>query len=254
MRKGLISIVLVLIVLLAISLVGCSKNDNNVKDSNNEDALYNRVSENEAKSSSDKSNDIPAESSDIYEGIIANYKNAVAEYDLEDIDSDAKLEQKYPLINLSLIMHIARYSSEGVKLTYAFYDVNKDGTNELLVCADNACGAIYSYDKNSNQVIKIHFLDTMERGNLSIYDNGVILTSGAGGAALHYYEYGRISEDTISYEVLESVIEEYVDGNEIPIYKKYDTEEVLDYKSLTEIDEKYISDAKPIENINFVEM
>ena len=46
----------------------------------------------------------------------------------------------------------------------------------------------------------------------------------------------------------------YVDGNEIPIYKKYDTEEVLDYKSLTEIDEKYISDAKTIENINVVEM
>lgn len=326
MRKSLISIILVLIVLLAISLVGCSKNDNNskdiigywkndttlpgyefiytfnengtgnynsagtdmpfqyvisgnkisifydgddvpfdtefeikgnvlnVKDSNNEDVFYNRISENEAKSSSSKSDDVPVENSDIYENVIADYKNAVAEYDLEDIDSDSKLMENYPLVNSSIIMHIARYSDEGVKLTYAFYDVNKDGIDELLVGAGNSCGAIYSYNKNSDKLVKIHFLDTMERGNLSIYDNGIIITDGAGGAAIHYYEYGKISEGTTSYEELEAVIEEYVDGSEIPIYKKYDTEEVLDYKSLTEINDKYISNAKVIDNINFIEL
>lgn len=247
MRKILLGILAVIII---IGLVACGnqKEGNNVSDNSNDINIVTNDNQNQSLETNDLTD------GEMYEGIISNYKNAVAEYDLEDIDSDTNLEQKYPLVNSSLIMHIARYSSEGVKLTYAFYDVNKDGTDELLVGADNACGAIYSYNKNSDQIVKIHFLDTMERGNLSIYDNGVILTDGAGGAAIHYYEYGKISEGTASYEVLESVIEEYVDENEIPVYKKYDTEEVLDYKSLTELNEKYISNSKVVENIDFVEM
>ena len=247
MRKILLCILSVMVV-IGLTACGNQKEENKVSDNNDNTKIITNDNQNQSL----ETNDLTDEEK--YEGMINDYKNAIAEYSLEDIDSDAKLEQKYSLVNLSLIMHIARYSSKGVKLTYAFYDVNKDGTDELLVGADNACGAIYSYNKNSNQVVKIHFLDTMERGNLSIYDNGVILTDGSGGAALHYYEYGRISQDTISYEVLESVVEEYVDGNEIPEYRKYDTEEVLDYKSLTEISEQYVSDAKVIENINFVEM
>ena len=189
-----------------------------------------------------------------YESIINNYKNALAEYDLEDIDSDTNIEQKYPMVNLSLLMHIARYSSEGVKLTFAFYDVDKNGVNELIVGADNAIGAIYSFDRVSNKPVKIYFQETLERGNLLIYDNGVIFSEGSGGAALHYYEFGKIANDSISYEMIEAIEEEYVEGKEEPTYKNSISRDVLEYHSLDEIYDKYLENTKVVENIAFSEM
>ena len=224
-----------MVVLLSILLVGCDKNE--AKPSSNESNDVTTV-ENE---------DIKIENADIYKDILNDYENALAEYDFEDLDSDAKIEKKYPLVNISLIEHIARYADNGVKLTHAFYDINKDGIDELIVGAENACGAIYSYNKESNEVVKIYFLDSFERANLEIYDNGVISMEGSGGATIHLYEYGKISEDSTSYEVLESVMTEYMEEIQTLVFTNYETDELLDYKSVEEIDEKYISGAKVVD-------
>lgn len=181
---------------------------------------------------------------EMYSSLIGDYKKAISEYDIDDIEIDEKINNKYPLISSTLLMHITRYAKEGVELTYNYYDIDKNGVDELLVGASDSIGAIYTYDSNLQKVIKIFFQDTMERGTLSLYDNGIILSEGSGGAALHYYEFGRIASDGLSYELIESIEEEYINENETPIYRNAKTGEELSYSSLEEIMEKYIYSAK----------
>lgn len=193
---------------------------------------------------------------EMYNTLIDDYKKAFAEYDLEDMDIDEKIEQNYNMLNLSLLAHVARYANNGIELTYNFYDIDKNGVDELIVGASGSNGAIYSYDKTTNQPVKLFFQETLERGNLIVYDNGIILSEGAGGAALHYYEYGKISSDGTTYEMLESVEEEYIEENEPPVYKDYTTGNVLNYKSLDEIQDKYLlksseSDKTYAEEVDF---
>ena len=154
---------------------------------------------------------------------------------------------KYPFVNSVLLAHVLRYSGEGVKLTYDFNDINRDGVDELLVGVGNGLGAIYTYDKAKKTPVNIHFQSTMERGDMSVYDNGVILSTGAGGAALHYYEFGRISAEGNTFELIESIEEEYLNEGEAPIYRNAITNETLEYKSSEEFMNKYLSGANKIE-------
>ena len=191
---------------------------------------------------------------EMYEGIIKDYKGAISEFNFEDMDIEEKLQNKYDMVSMTLIEHVYRYKENGVKLTYNFYDIDKNGVDELLVGADNSIGAIYSYDSNNNEPKQIIFQDTMERGNLVVYDNGVILSEGSGGAALHYYKFGKISEDGVSYSLLETIEEEYVEGRETPIYRDNDTRNVLDYKGIDEIMDKYVHNAEVFDNSNCKEI
>lgn len=182
---------------------------------------------------------------EMYGTILNNYRNAMKEYDINDTDSQIKVGNKYELISMTLVMHVARYKNNGVKLTYSFYDIDKNGVNELIVAADGSAGALYTYDTKNNKVEKLYYLDTLERGSLSIYDNGVIFAQGAGGAAIHYFEFGKIVNGT-TYEMIEGVKEEYKDENSNPEYSDVKSERKLDYKSLDEIKSKYIGNAGPI--------
>lgn len=186
---------------------------------------------------------------EMYGKLIEDYQKALSEYDLENLDMDEAIEQKYQLVDPFLLAHITRYSANGTQLTYGFYDIDKNGIDELIVGASGSHGAIYSYDKTSHQPVKIFFQDTMERGTLLIYDNGVILSEGAGGAALHYYGYGKIAENGVTYEAIENIEEEYMDVNESPVYRDAKTGESLAYKSLEEINDKYLADSKVVESI-----
>ena len=247
MKKILISI---LAILALTSLIGCNnKVETQPVPDNTEKEITIDVSDNEKINDDKKITD-----EEMYATITNDYKQAIDELDLDDLESEEKVEQQYELVNMSLLTHVARYKNEGVKLTYTFYDIDKNGINELLVGADNSIGAIYSYDSVTNKPVKIFFQDTLERGNLDIYDNGIILSEGAGGAALHYYEFGKINEDGISYKLLESVEEEYKEESETPEYRNAENGEILGYSSLDEIMEKYIADAKTYENINWVEI
>ena len=180
---------------------------------------------------------------EMYESVVKDYQNALAEYDLENIDADTKIPEN---LSDTLIMHIARYASEGVSLAHSYYDLDKNGTDELLIGANNGLGAIYTYDKEAKTPVALAFQSTMERGNMAIYDNGVILMEGAGGAALHYYEFGKIGIDGKSYQVLETIQEEYVDGNEAPTYTDSGTGAKLEYQSLDEIMNKYVGNAEVV--------
>ena len=247
MKKNLIGI---LVILALVSLIGCqSKNDTQSVPNNVETDTKTDVIENENKVESQKMTD-----EEMYSNIINDYRQAINELDLDDLESEEKIKNQYELVNMSLLEHVARYENEGVKLTYSYYDIDKNGTNELLIGADGSLGAIYSYDSKLNKPVKIFFQDTLERGNLDIYDNGIILSEGSGGAALHYYEFGKINEDGISYKLLEAIEEEYLEENETPEYRNAQSGESLEYSSLDEIMEKYVADAEIYENIGYVEI
>ena len=191
---------------------------------------------------------------EMYGDVINSYKNAYKEYDMEDYESEDKILAKYDLVSITLIEHVLRYEENDVSLTYEYYDIDQNGVDELIVGASGAPGAIYSFNKNENKVVKVFFQDTMERGDLSIYDNGVIFSSGAGGAALHYYEFGKISKDDASYELLEKIEEEYEMENEHPVYRDVETSKELNYKSYDEIVDKYLSGAEKVELENYSEI
>ena len=60
-----------------------------------------------------------------------------------------------------------------------------------------------------------------------------------------YYEFGKIANGT-SYEMIEGVQEEYKGENSSPEYSDVKSGRKLDYKSLDEIKNKYIGNARPI--------
>ena len=241
----------ILAVITTITLMACGNQKvEEITPNTNNNSVIDTTDNSDSKIDTNESTSLTNEK--MYETIINSYKNAITEYNLDDIDMDVTIEEKYPLVNASLLMHVARYSGEGVRLTYAFYDIDKNGIDELIVGASGSYAAIYSYDKTSKQPVKICFLDTIERGSLSIYDNGVLVTSGAGGAALHYYEFGKISTSGVDYELLECIEEEYVAENEAPIYRDNNTRNELEYKGLDEIMDKYISNSAEIENIKYI--
>ncbi len=244
MKKLLIG---VLAIIASFSLVACGEKEEvtpNPGESNvvvNENVTETNELENENTS-------LPASSSDdMYQDVVDDYKLGIADYDLEDVDADQKLLTEHPYVNNSLVTHIARYEDNGTEVSFGYYDIDKNGVDELIVGASGAYGAIYSYDKTNKVPVRIFFLDTIERGSLSIYDNGIILSEGAGGAALHYYEIGKITGDGHGYDVLERIEEEYKSENEAPEYRNAESGATLEYKSLDDIMNKYVANANKVE-------
>lgn len=214
-----------------ILLTGCEKN----KEENN------TIVSNQTEEKETVTDEIDPRKEKMYGEIISNYENALAEYDLNDLEAEERIKEKYNLEDTTLLMHIARYSNDGVKLTKVFYDIDKNGIDELILCANTESAVIYSYDKKADKAVFIFALDTIERGYMTIYDNGIIYSGGAGGATLHCFEFGKISKDGTSYETLEKV---EVEDKDTPEYRNPETGEILEYKSLDEVFAKYTSDAK----------
>lgn len=185
---------------------------------------------------------------EMYETVINDYKKAVSEYNSADLYSEQKIKNKYQMVNAFLIAHVDRYKNDGIKLTYGFYDIDNNGISELIISASGGIGAIYSYNSDTYQPVKIFYLDAFERGQLSIYSNGVLMAAGSGGAAFHNYEFGKISSNGISYELIENINEEY--KNDTPEYRDAKTNNILSYKSLDEIKTKYLSNSQELK-INF---
>ncbi len=224
-------LLVVLVVFILFSFVACGKKGETPEEGAN--------TPNEGSSNTPEEAVLSNE--EMYGELITKYQDLIAEFDLGDVEAEEKLPD---IVSDTLIMHIARYAQEGVSLTYAFYDIDKNGVDELLIGADNGLGAIYSYDKDLQTVVKIAFLDTLERGAMHIYDNGVIMMEGSGGAALHYFEFGLIGTDGKSYQQAEYIMEKYEEDSETPKYYNAETEELLEYQSFIEIKNKYIGNAQ----------
>ena len=197
----------------------------------------------ETENKEEKQEDSTSIDEELYQELIAEYKKTLDEFYFENFDYEIDEDS---LLSLTLIEHVARYKAEGVNLTYDLYDIDSNGVDELIVEANGAPGAIYSYDTKEEKVVKIFFQDTMERGNLIIYDNGTILSEGSGGATLHYYEFGRIARGGTEYERFIQVEEEYLDEENV-VYKNVETGHILNVDSLDEIMDRYIFETTEVE-------
>ena len=85
--------------------------------------------------------------------------------------------------NLLSMMTDAMYMSdleEKAKVGFCYYDIDKNGTKELVVGMEDIVFAIYGYDENESPV---SILGAGYRSTLDIYENGVIAYGGSSGAA-----------------------------------------------------------------------
>ncbi len=230
------------------------KTKEKTQDNTQDDTQDNTQEQNESN------NKITLNEEEMYKSIINDYKNAVSEYNENDIEILEKIESKYSMVNSTIVFLVNRYPELGPKIAYTFYDIDKNGIKELIVGIryntdrDLNEGAIYSYNTNSKKVEKIYYQDTMERGHLYIYDNGIIFSEGSGGAYVHAYRFGEISENGYSFEELENIEEEYTQENSNPVYRDYKANKVLNYRSLDEIKTKYLKNSNAIKFIDYVEL
>lgn len=251
-KLTIVLLIIVLILLLATGIGGGFLLTNKLlSDKNNEKSnTTNSANVDNTKSISEQ---------EMYEDIIKEYKDAQSEFDLENEDS---IISKYKMVNSTILYMVTRYKEYNQEIAYTYYDIDKNGIKELIVGVGDkqnngfSVGAVYSYNPNSKKVEKLYFQDTMERGNLNIYDNGILFSAGSGGAALHIAEFGKIGANGYSYEQLEWVEEEYKDENTKPVYTDLNTNKVLDYKSWEEMADKYLKNANKVsfENIEIIEL
>ena len=186
--------------------------------------------------------------SEMYANVIDEHKKALNETDIETVFD---VEDKYSLVNWQVLFNVLRYPENQPQIAYLFYDIDKNGTKEMI-CGISfkgtsfIPGAIYGYNPTTKKAEKLFFQDTLERGRMYIYDNGIIFSEGSGGAALHYYEFGKIAENGYSYNKIEDIEEEYLSQNAEPTYRNVDTKKTLEYKSRDEIKNKYVGNSKEI--------
>lgn len=234
-----LKITIIVLIVVALLGIGGYYYINKTKTNNNK----NEVNNNQTNENTDTEN-----TEEIYKDVINNYKQAKDEFEKDDT---LAVEEKYPLVSEALILHAVRYKENNVELAYTYYDIDNNGTKELILGIKSTDSnkliptAIYTHTSNS-EVKKLYYQNTIERGNLSIYDNGTLYSIGSGGAALHYYGFYKIASDGTSLETLENIREEYTTDN-IAKYYNEDTNKELSYKNSDEITEKYINTAKEVE-------
>ena len=240
--KGLKITIIVLIVVALLGIGGYyyingTKTNNNKNEINNNQTNENTDTENKEENTEE-----------IYKDVINNYKQAKEEFEKDDT---LAIEKKYPLVSELLISHAVRYKENNVEIAYTYYDIDNNGIKELILGIKSTDSnkliptAIYTHTSNY-EVKKLYYQNTIERGNLSIYDNGTLYSIGSGGAALHYYGFYKIASDGTSLETLENIREEYTTDNTVKYYNE-DNNNELSYKNLDEITGKYINTAKEIE-------
>lgn len=270
MKKRAILIILIIASLIAgmFILTGCkdeekdektkNKTSNNITNTSNN--VVNNSVNNTVGNTTVNNNQTKLSEEDMYKDILSEYRDAKKRIEEKGYDAYDDAESEFKNSNPAMIQHYMHYNDSGVKMAYTYYDIDKNGTKELIVGVTDShssgfyAGAIYAYNPNSKRAEKIYYQDTLERGTMSVYDNGIIHTAGAGGAALHFYSYGKIGNDGYSYNEIEYIEEEYKYESTKPEYSNARTGARLSYTSLDEIQNKYLGNAKEVSFGNYNEI
>lgn len=209
---GIIIMLIIVCVLFATNTISLSSNtrSNNNKTGNTEDNIYNTEQKDDEN---DNVNDQK------YLVVIEEYRNAMKDNEY-DFTSD-----KYPNINNNM-MHFYHNYLEGyyqgtMSFNYTYYDINKDGKEELIVVTNTDTKSyniaeIYTYDGTK----PVKFIDDIclgERCSASIYDNGIIYFYGAGGAMRHGLSFYKIDKDGYSMDVFKAYAVEIDDNKNVII-------------------------------------
>ena len=191
---------IIIMLLVVVGLFATNTLSLNTKEKNNS----NETNEKSKANTEEKQNTL---SNDIYQEVINQYKEIInSNLSDEEINQD-----KY---------NYASYTDCGTyqclkenKWYYTYYDIDKDNHDELLI----------SYDTDNK-----HFVTTIFT-NDGIYDNGLIVTNGSGGATIEGYSFQTIDKSTDKdYEVNynNSKIESIIDMK---------TEKKTDYNTVEEL-------------------
>ena len=216
--KGIIFLLVTIIVILAVLCVlfatgtiilNSSTTDNNqhTSENNESDELSNSQDYN-------NSNDNQTLESDknIYSAILDEYIDAIQESN--------KNNTNYKYVNENAINHY--FNQKGTEyefnFKYSFYDINKDGNYEMLI--NNDIIDIFSYD--GSNIIRL-FKDNADclsesRCQISIYDDGTIYFSGAGGASSRYISFYNINKNVSTLNTINSYYLKYEDDGSLTIY------------------------------------
>ena len=225
----LIGIIVILLIVVALFAT------NTISFNTKETSTNNQTKENTQESEKENNNNETIENKKIYSKVLDEYKNAIKD---EDNISN------YKLIN-ERAMHYY-FSQKGTKdefnFKYSFFDINKDGIDELII--NNSIIDIFSYD--GNKIIRL-FEDNAsclgERCTIDLYDDGTILFRGSGGASQYYLSFYNINKNTSTRNTINSYYLKFEErsSEELPTLTIYD-EKTYDFDKDTGTKLNYTSE------------
>lgn len=204
---------IIIILLIVVGLFATNTISFNTKEKNSSNKTTNNTEEKQNTSNND-----------IYQEVINQYKEIIN----SNLSDEEINQEKY---------NYASYTDCGTyqclkenKWYYTYYDIDKDNHDELLISYDSDnkhfVTTIYTNDgTNIKEVAKY-----WSRNRLyGIYDNGLIVTNGSGGATLEGYSFQTIDKSTDKdYEV-------NYNNSEIESIIDMKTEKKADYNTVEEL-------------------
>lgn len=176
---------------------------------------------------------------DLYKSVLNQYVYLNEELEKVDLNNVANRGFEVQACNDFVdecVYDSMRYSSD-YKIYYAFYDIDKNGVEEILLCSSTSNGS-----SSPNVIItysagKINKLDAASyRSSLWLFNNGVVMRDGSGGADYHGWTLSKIASDGKS---LESFYEFACDSSgKETIYTNYDNK--VSYDEVNNVFKKYI--------------
>ena len=133
----------------------------------------------------------------LYDAILDEYRDAVLTYDsVQDIDYVRSL---YPHVNTTLVFHQYAWP-EYNRLYYAYYDIDGNGSGELLIGLGTPDGSYVScfdiFASDGTGITKFFDNESLgERSSLTVYTDGTIHFQGSNGAADGVVECWVIGSD-----------------------------------------------------------
>ena len=179
---------------------------------------------------------------DKYSAIIEEYKSAMNDENYqEDMEKYSNINQN--MMNFYHSYKKGYYDGE-IIFNYVYYDINKDGNNELII---GPMYEIYTYDGNkANRLINENCLG--ERCSVALYNDGTIHFEGSGGAAIHGYAVYKIGADGNSRETVKDYTVEYTDqdGKTFVVTNNI-TNQTENFLSIDELESSLIGNAKKVD-------
>lgn len=184
--------------------------ENTTEDSNTESTLQTDSAQSQGKSD--------------YSDILDKYHQAISEnWDFQKLSDN------------SLNYMCSYYSGTGLNdIGYAYYDINSDGVNELLIgltAESHNVLDIYSLVNGTPTLIA----QSGERDMYSICQNGYISETASNGAANSFYVYYKYDNGSTSLTLVEAVVIDAYINTENPYF--YTTKSVDDLASYTQSSE-----------------
>ena len=215
----------IVMLLIVVGLFATNTFSLNAKEKNNSNKTTNNTEEKQNTSNND-----------IYQEVINQYKEIInSDLSDEEIDRD-----KY---NYASYVDCGNYQClKENKWYYAYYDIDKDSRDELLISynTDNKyfITTIFTNDgTNIKEVAKYWSRNTL----YGIYDNGVIVTHGSGGANIGGYLFQTIDKS------IDKDYEVKYNNSEIESITDTKTEEKTNYNTVEELLDDNLKNTKEID-------